>query len=260
MRYMIRGNLTGELLVFINGAGVGPWMWKEQYVAFGVYKCLFFDLPGHGENCDIDFISIEEAAKLISELIKKEGLDGKAHLVGLSIGAQIALYMLQHYGQSLRSVTAVSALNKPMKFLVPWIKPTVKSTMPLIKYKWFAKMNAKSLALPSELFESYYADSLRISERTLCNIMASNLTFELSGVERATPVLLLAGEKEKGIMIESLKRTKAALQAENAFVLGCAGHGIPYENPKAFNEMLHRFLKGAEVLEADMREFKTIDS
>lgn len=55
LKYSISGNLSGQLIIFINGAGMGPWMWKNQIEYFKDKKCIVFDLPGHGENKDIGY-------------------------------------------------------------------------------------------------------------------------------------------------------------------------------------------------------------
>ncbi|HSN65595.1 MAG TPA: hypothetical protein VLS94_03100, partial [Fusibacter sp.] len=50
------------LMVFITGAGIGPFMWTHQVDYFEGYKKIIFNLPGHGDNSDVDFTTIDDVA------------------------------------------------------------------------------------------------------------------------------------------------------------------------------------------------------
>ncbi|NCC99462.1 MAG: alpha/beta hydrolase [Bacteroidia bacterium] len=243
MKYSVEGKDNKTLLIFITGACVSKWMWKYQKTLSNQYKCIYFDLPGHGENSDIRFTTIDDVCISIIDIIKRESLDGKAIIVGHSIGAQIVLKMLESYDKHVFKAIAISGLNFPMKRLMLFIKPMLSISMPLIKMKWFAKLQSKAFYLPSELFEQYYLDSLKISFETLINIMKENMSFDFNTIVRGIPTIILNGEKEIGIMRKSAIKSHKNIKGSKYFVLKNAAHGIPYEKSDLLNSIITNFIE-----------------
>ncbi|WP_026476813.1 alpha/beta fold hydrolase [Alkaliphilus transvaalensis] len=245
LKYKINGNESGELIVFVNGAGVGPWMWERQLNYFKDYKCISFDLPGHGENSDRDFTTIEDCSRIIREIIENESSEGKGIAIGLSIGAQIVLHMISHHQDVLKKCVVISGLNKPMKLSKPSIRILVSCSMPFIKLKSFSKLQAKQLSLPKHMFEAYYTDSLKISKNSLVNILYENMKFSFGKMEQTTvDTLLLVGENEKKIMIDSARLTYSNMSNCIGYIVKKAAHGIPYEQADIFNVLVSNFFEG----------------
>ncbi len=61
------------------------------------YHLIVPDLPEHSGSRKIGPFSIEKAAMLCAELIKEKGKEGKAHIVGLSLGGFVALQIASKY-------------------------------------------------------------------------------------------------------------------------------------------------------------------
>ena len=55
------------------------------------YRCLIPDLPGFDRSAGEEWISFGDTADRIAEMIKHHCADGKAHIVGLSLGGIIGL-------------------------------------------------------------------------------------------------------------------------------------------------------------------------
>lgn len=253
LKYNICGNDNGQTILFINGAGVGKWMWKEQLNYFSDFKCITFDLPGHGENSDIEFTTIDSCCKNIKEIILKESGSKKAILIGLSIGAQIILNMLEHYENVLEKCIVISALNKPMKVANSLLKLMVACCMPLVKMRSFSKLQAKQLALPYSMFELYYNDSLRISKAGFCNILSENMNFSFKNLNKTKiEILILVGEKEKKVMIDSAQSIHEMIPSSLAYIIKDAAHGIPYEKSELFNQMVYSFIANDKIDETKM--------
>jgi len=252
MKYTVEGNENGKLIVFINGAGVSKWMWDEQKILCNQYKCLFFDLPGHGENCNVDFNTIEEVSRFVAEVVKKESVDGKAFIIGLSIGGQIVLNMLRNHRDVICKAIVVSALNKPMNGIKVLFGPMVSMCMPLIRNKKFSEYQAKAFALPSNWYERYYEDSLKITKKTLLRIIEEAMSFNFNDKVTGIPTLILVGEKEKRIMIKSAKKTLSMVENSIGYVVKGASHGIPYEKKDVFNELLFDFFEDNELKDKNL--------
>jgi len=246
IKYNMNGNMDGETIIFINGAGIGYWMWDNQVKYLNEYKCITFDLPGHGENSDIDYTTIKDFSIQIIEIINKESKSKKAIIIGHSIGAQILMHMLEHHENAVSTAIIISGLNRPMPTVNLIMKPMVSFSMPLLKWKRFSKVQAKTLAIPDDKFEKYYADTLKISKKTFVNILYENSHFSLNKKNIKIPALILVGENEKGIMIKSAKKTKSILKNSDGYIVKEASHDIPYVQSMLLNNLILNFLKGNE--------------
>lgn len=77
---------------------------------------------------------------------------------GLSLGGQILLEILSQRKDICKYAIVESVLVIPSKFTYSMIKPAFGSCYGLIKYKWFSKLQFKSLRIKSNLFDEYYKD------------------------------------------------------------------------------------------------------
>jgi predicted alpha/beta-fold hydrolase len=78
---------------------------------------------------------------------------------GLSLGGQILLEMLSQQGDICQHALVESAIVIPSN-LTNWLmKLSISCSYPLIKKKWFSKMQFRSLHMKEELFDDYYRDT-----------------------------------------------------------------------------------------------------
>ncbi|KAJ5923910.1 hypothetical protein N7466_008097 [Penicillium verhagenii] len=86
-------NTTGkESILFIHGACGSSQEWANvtpDLVLKG-YHVLLPDLPAHGRSITIHPFTVEYAADRVIALIATQAKNGRAHVVGLSLGAHIA--------------------------------------------------------------------------------------------------------------------------------------------------------------------------
>lgn len=233
---------TSELpvFVFINGAGTGPWMWKYQIESLRGIKVIF-DLPGHGTNAEIDFISIEHASELVIELIQHI-TDREVIIIGHSIGAQIILNILEVYSEIVCKAFIISALNMKMTWLNSMISPMIKLSMPLVKRRWFAKLQSSQLGLQADMFEKYFITSQSISYKNLVDILKSNMNYEFSGTKMAgNNIHFIYGSKEAKMMAKSARKGHELIKGSEILQLPSA-HDIPYRCPEELNNYIFEHL------------------
>ena len=104
------GPKTAPTILFLHGGGGGRWMWQPQVERLTDYHLLIPDLPGHGDSAGIPLTSIENAGNRIARLIRKRAHGGKAHVVGLSLGAQVVVYLLAQTPERVEHAVVSSAL------------------------------------------------------------------------------------------------------------------------------------------------------
>src|SRR4051812_48129227 len=95
------GNPNAPSIIFIHGVGVSGWMWKTQIAAFSDFHCLNVDLPGHGKSNHVPWVSLADTADQIAAVIRSRGTNGRAHVVGLSLGGHIAMSLLERHSSVL---------------------------------------------------------------------------------------------------------------------------------------------------------------
>lgn len=186
-------------IILLHGGGLSCWSLTSVVELLQTnYNIITPIIDGYGENSSNDFISIEDSAKKLITYIE-QNYNGKVFaLGGLSIGAQIVTEVLAQRESIAEFAVLESALVLPIKGTKSLTIPTFKLFYGLIKKKWFAKLQAKALYVPNDMFEQYYTDSLRISKQSLINTALSNGSYTLKDNIKKTKsrVLIIAGEKE----------------------------------------------------------------
>lgn len=244
-------NKAERLIVFLHGGGVSGWMWNHQVDYFKDDYSLIPDLPGHGRSPGPPPFSIKRTAEVINEMISAKANGRRTVVLGFSLGAQILVEMITQQPQLIDYAIINSALLRPMPSVHRWIEPSVRMTYPLIRYRWFSGLQAKTLYVDEDHFEQYYAESLQMSREMLVSVLQENMSYAVSQKiqETTTKLLITVGEKER----ESLKKSAEDLEKlcvhADRIVFPGIGHGIPLADPKLFNWVVDHWLDTGTVPE-----------
>ena len=183
-------------------------------------------IDGHAGS-DRSFTTIEDNAAEIIDLIRSD-LGGSVFLLGgLSLGAQVALEMLSQQGDVCEYALIESAAVIPSKVTHAMIKPSIACSYRLIKQKWFARLQFKSLRIKDELFEDYYRDTCAISKEDMIAFLRANTSYTLKeSVKNSTAdVRIYYGEKETRAIKRSAQRIKEMLPTATVIELNGMVHG-----------------------------------
>ena len=232
-------------VIILHGGGLSCWALADIVKLLQVdYHILTPIIDGYGEDCDNTFISIEDSSKKLAAYIERH-CDGKVYaLCGLSIGAQIVVEALTQSENIAEFAIIESALVLPIKGTKALTVPAFRMSYGLIKFKWFAKLQARTLFVPEDKFEQYYSDSMRISRQSLINTTLSNGTYMLrDGISKTkVKVLLIVGEKEINLMIKSAKLLNANIPNSELRVMHNMGHGeLSMAHPAEYVRILKGF-------------------
>jgi pimeloyl-ACP methyl ester carboxylesterase len=114
-------NETGKsTVVFIHGAFDNSTSWDivtPHLLPDSDYHLLLPILPSHGIASHVKPFSISIAAHLISELISRQAHNGVAKLVGLSLGADVALRIASDFPQVVDNGVFVSGASTPIPLI-----------------------------------------------------------------------------------------------------------------------------------------------
>ncbi len=222
------GDKKNPVIILLHGGGLSWWSFKPQIES--LQKDYFIVTPvidGHGEDWNNTFISIAKSAERIVDYIR-DNCNGKVHAIcGLSLGAQIVTEVLSRDRSITDNAVIESALVYPLKTATELTLPMYKLCYGLIKKRWYAKLQAKILNVPEELFEAYYEDSSRMTKESLINIAKSNGDYSIPPALSKTTAraLILAGEKELPVMKKSAKALYDTISGSYLKVVKNAGHG-----------------------------------
>ncbi len=265
--YESYGPANARTIVFLHGGGIGGWMWRKQVQAFqSEYHCLVPDLPEQGKNAATakEPFTIEAAADQIAELIRQQAHGGKAHVAGLSEGAQVLVALLSRSPQVVDHALVSSAILRPMwanSIMTPAaVKWSYRWFMaPLKNNDWWIRLNMHGAAgLGDEFFADFKATFQETTEASLVHLMAANASFRLpAGLEKVDlPVLVVVGSKEyKEMKLSGQDLVKALPRAKGVVVsLGKKSslvkeHGWPMSAPELFNATLKAWIEDRPVPE-----------
>lgn len=257
------GSPGATAIVLLHGGGAGGWMWKPVMERLPEFHCLAPDLPEHGGSWHIAPFSIELAARCTGDLIRSQVPGGKAVVIGLSEGAQVAVQMLSSSPEIIEKAILSSALLHPLpgmgwlrsRALLGWIYRLF--VWPLRNQDWWIRLNMKyASGVPDEFFGDFKRSFQALDEKGFANLMIANQQFRLpAGLERARmPVLVLAGRHEYAAMQRSARDLAAALpNARCGWIhLGrnssmASEHNWALHAPEIFARTIRAWIQGEEL-------------
>jgi pimeloyl-ACP methyl ester carboxylesterase len=217
------GDPTHPTILFLHGGGGAGWMWQPQVESLKNDDHLLVpDLPEHGRSAAIQPFTISGGVDLVAELIRTQARGGKAHVVGLSEGAQIALALLAAAPELVNHAILSSALVHAMPGM-GWFgagtwAAMYRSIEPLNKYAWWARLNMRSNGIPGQYLQETLETYKTLTAQAFAHVIVENQKFRLpTGLEKVTaPTLVVAGRKEYAVMHQSVRDVAAAIPGAQA--------------------------------------------
>ena len=146
---------------------------------------------------DSPYISHEDTVQRLTGVIERHAPQG-AHVVGFSLGAQLAILLASERSHLVRGVVVVSAETKPAPFPGPTLA-LLSLAPPLARHRRFAAAQAHQLGIPNQLSDDYLHDSTATTRETLLSSVSENIRFTLpatwSDYKGAVDVLVGANER-----------------------------------------------------------------
>lgn len=240
------GEENKQSIVFLHGGALGGWMWEKQLEYFNDYHCLVPDLPEHGKSKDVGPFTITDAANQVLDIIEEKTNGKKAHVVGISLGAQVALKMLSKAPKLMDHVVISGALVRQIpqsEFILNVLDYIIRMYMPIKNTDFLIKANIRSYNIPKTYFNYLKEATEVINADSLNRILHENMFFKIPDVEKANnPVLVLAGGKEYDIMKKSAFDLTNALNNAKGYVVPNMVHTWNLAAPDFFNEVLKAWI------------------
>ncbi len=220
------GNPSAPTILFLHGGGGAGWMWQPQIDTLkNDYHLLVPDLPEHGRSAAVKPFTIADSAARIAELIRTLAHGGKAHVVGLSEGAQITLALLAAAPELVDHAVVSSALVRKMAGMAGlgagfWAA-LYRSIEPLNKYEWWVRLNMRSYGIPERFLPEMSATYQSLTAEAFAHILVENQKFRLpAGLGRvAAPTLVVGGRREYKVIHDSIRDVIAAIPGAKGYLV-----------------------------------------
>ena len=222
MKYKEYGKGNTRDVILLHGGGLSWWNYREESELLNNdFHVILPILDGHAGS-DTHFTTIENNASEIIDFIK-EHLNGKVFMIGgLSLGGQILLEMLSQQGDICKHALAESAMVTPSNVTNLLIKPSLGCSYPLVKKKWFSKIQFSSLHIKEDLFDDYYRDTCAVDKDDMIAFLQANTSYSLKSSLKdcLADVHLYYGQKE-------IKGIKRSAQIIKETIPQCTIHELP---------------------------------
>lgn len=245
MRFVEYGAENEKVILLLHGGGLAPWNYAGAADLLRKrYHIVVPVLDGHSGS-DRAFTTIEDNAGELVEYIDRR-FGGHVLLIGgLSLGGQILVEMLAQRHHICEYAVIESALVLPMGVTKRLVKPAVFLSHPLVKRRWFAKLQFGSLHMDSSLFEAYFQDSAAITRENMTRFLAANAGYEIKrGLGRCgAKALVLVGERERAIMKKSARVIHQSIPGSSLEMMkGCRHGELSLNHPERYVETLYRLI------------------
>jgi pimeloyl-ACP methyl ester carboxylesterase len=244
------GPVGAPAIVFLHGGTMSGWSWEPVVQRMQGYHCLVPDLTGFGKSFQQGPFEMDRAADAVAELIRSRVGSGRAHVVGLSLGAQVGVQLVATEPKLVdRAVLCGTAINT-----MPYVRLT-QLLLGLVNrntlYRWVIKRywNAHLAGIPLARIEDYREDVRLITGGQLAHIVVASAGFTLpEGLNKSdSPALFVTGAEE----MPAARRWAAALarQMPNAVDRVAIGmvHDWPLRDPDLFSRTINGWLTDAAL-------------
>lgn len=237
------GPIGAHAIVFLHGVRLTRSAWAAQLDALSdEFRTIAIDLPAHGTRAGEPF-TLDGAADIVAATIREHAADGRAVIVGLSLGGYVAMVVAARHpdcvrGLVLAGATAepVGARSLPYRALAEVLDRFEGPALQRLNAWFFRTRYPASIAEPI-VAGGFWSDGGAHALRTLLGQRFAPRLAAYSG-----PTLILNGEWDLLFRISARAFAAAARDAHRVRLPG-AVHLSNLDQPDAFNAAVRRFAR-----------------
>ena len=218
-----------QLIIALHGGALSHRMYKDVVpilTAYG-YTVVAPDLPGHGQSKTAGPFTFQKATECLYRIITDLRNEFSAiTLVGVSLGGQVVLDILQNHPQSITSAIVSGASVAPEDEQARWEMPHMTDD------EGWKKIIAE--------------DVNQMGMDQAAGIQQESFSFQFTPPQSLPPVLVVVGEHDTAMARRDYKLLGQKLLAANhqsqMLVLDGAWHNHPIDVPERFAEVVHQWV------------------
>lgn len=247
---------SGPVVVLLHGFPLSRVMWAEQVRTLSAsHRVIAPDLRGHGDSPAPDAVySMDAMADDVVELLDGLGVVEPVVVGGLSMGGYVALALALKHPDRLRALMlidtrAVADSPEAAKGREESARAVLQAGGPhAVVEAMIPKLFGKStLARHPDRVESMRAEMEKTSASGVAGALRGmairpDRRGDLAGI--TVPTLVVVGEEDVIAPPDEARAMADALPDGRLEVIPAVGHLSPVEDPRAFDEVVLRFLQG----------------
>lgn len=246
MKFKEFGKKACPTVILLHSEGLSWWS-LEGIVRFlqKDYHVVTPVIDGHGEDGMTTFLSIQDSAEKLVRYIDADCGGKVLAIVGLCMGAQIALEALSQRadiaGYAILESVSVCPAEGAQRLMVP-----ARVFCGAVCWRWPAKIRAKRLFLPGNMLERYFSDRSKMSGESLANVIRSSRNYTLpDGVKNTgAKVLIIVGTKELRRMDRSVRTLMNAIPDSQICIAPGTRHGgFTLAHSMEYLALIRRFME-----------------
>jgi 3-oxoadipate enol-lactonase len=241
---------SGPLVVLLHGLGSSSADWAAQHAVLeSRYRVAAVDLPGHGRSpLPARPLTVEGMACDVAALVARLD-DAPAHVLGLSLGACVALRLALAAPERVRSLTLVNPFARvqsagPGDLARLGLRMLLLGTAPM--HAVAAHVARRLFPWPEQraLYEAAVTSLAATPRRAYFASMRALARFDARGQVAAIrqPTLIVAGDRDTSVPLSAKLALARAIPHARLLVVPASGHATPHDQPEAFNRALVEFL------------------
>jgi pimeloyl-ACP methyl ester carboxylesterase len=237
------GPVSAPTIVLVPGGGIGGWFWTPQIERLPEYHLLVPDMPEQGRSLSEGPFTVADGAERLAGLIRCRAHGGRAHLAGISLGAQTVVRVLATTPE-LVDHALVSSANVRGLPGARWLKPYFRTMMPFRAVPWLVRLGMRSSGVPMQFYEDVLREAQETTLDSLTHVTMASLDFRIpAGLDRVRcPVLVVAGDKEPGLMRASARELAAAIPGAQGRLVKKGIHAWNLQYPDLFTTVLRAWI------------------
>lgn len=234
----------GDPLLFVHGFTLDHRMWTPQVESFSSrYTVYTYDMRGFGQSSSpVGRYSHHDDLRALIEFLHIK----KVHLVGLSLGGEIAIDFCLQSPSFVRSLTLVDSSLGGYKSTVDWNLHAKEHGIEQGKKNWlnhdvFASTHKKDQVFNTlqKIVDEYSGWHLINSDPR--DKVLPHAKERLNEIK--VPSLIIVGEHDLSYFHDISKVLHSRIHGSVMKIIKDAGHMVNLEHPDSFNEVLSTFLK-----------------
>jgi pimeloyl-ACP methyl ester carboxylesterase len=250
----------GPALLLLHGGALSANTWDMVCMALGDdARCVALDLPGHGDSGWLETYGIESAVADVTEFVDRLAWP-TLHIVGMSLGGNIAFHLSAAQPRRIRSLTIVDvgprvnlgATDNMRQFLLAAdqfatfddlvagaLKASPRSDPALLRYRYLSLVRVN----PDGSWNWRQHRHPHNFEDTLAKLREMP---SLAPRIRC-PVMIVRGGRSRVITSEDVHEFAAAFAHGRTLIVPDAGHNVQEDNPKQLAEALRSQIRAGET-------------
>ena len=237
----VAGPVGAPAIVFVHGTRLTGSMWTAQVTALAdTFRCVTVDLPGHGALADRTF-TLDAAADVVAQAVRQT-TDGRAVVVGLSLGGYTAMHLAATRPELVRGLVLSGATAEPVgwraaPFLALAAAMEAFDGPRLVALNaWFFRTRFPPAIAEPIIAGGFWSAGGAIALRALVGERFAPRLAAYPG-----PTLILNGSLDPVFRLSSRSFARVARQPRR-IRLGGATHLANLDRPAAFNHAVRSFM------------------